>query len=242
MTLPYEPYSFAATDVAPHVVYEQLYIEDSPPVQQIMIPPMLMHDEPSPNSQSSFQELSFSNDIAYMNSYPHSNHGYRADDYLNSLSAVEWNYVSDADVYVTTPEMSTYGPRDMGYAPETLYIASHHPHMQYPAEPTYTRMFRGRKSKSAAEVLDELRPYACDICQAAFARSHDRDRHKRSHTGETPYRCHGCGTGFKRPDARKRHWERDPICAREDWLRVRHTPEGAKRRARAKTKPKKQAD
>lgn len=46
-----------------------------------------------------------------------------------------------------------------------------------------------------------------------------------------------------RPDARKRHWERDPVCAQEDWLRVRHTPEGAKRRARAKSKTtKKQSD
>jgi hypothetical protein len=39
-----------------------------------------------------------------------------------------------------------------------------------------------------------------------------------------------------RVDARKRHWERHPFCAEEDWLHVRYTPEGEKRRANAKRK------
>ncbi|KAF8523148.1 hypothetical protein BU17DRAFT_86307 [Hysterangium stoloniferum] len=198
----------------------------------------MMHDEPFPNLIRTFHHSPppFTPESGYI-AYPIQNQHSVYDDL--ALTPVLWD--------VDGPHVHAFPPSDLGYAPEAFSALHHrnhahvqrHHHPSYSPEQTYTRMFRGRKSKSAAEVLDELRPYACDICQAAFARSHDRDRHKRSHTGETPYRCHGCGTGFKRPDARKRHWERDPICAQEDWLRVRHTPEGAKRRARAKTKPSK---
>jgi len=156
-----------------------------------------------------------------------------ADD-MDTLAPVIWESQQEHDAFLNASLLPNYPQDDLAFSP-TAFSPGHH--ISYSSTSSYTRMFRGRKSKAASEAMDELRPYACDICQAAFARSHDRDRHKRSHTGETPYRCHGCNTGFKRPDARKRHWERDPACAHEDWLRVRHTPEGAKRRARAKAKP-----
>jgi len=241
MTFPFNNYA----DTMGVQQFESFYEDGSQVTELDMSTVHIMHDEPSPNLMRSFQPPPpFTPESGFI-TYPIQNQHSVYDDL--ALSPVLWECPAEQESYLDGSLVHAFPPSDLGYAPEAFNAIHHrnHPHVQrhhhpsYAAEHTYTRMFRGRKSKSAAEVLDELRPYACDICQAAFARSHDRDRHKRSHTGETPYRCHGCGTGFKRPDARKRHWERDPICAQEDWLRVRHTPEGAKRRARAKTKPSK---
>ncbi|GJJ08758.1 hypothetical protein Clacol_002977 [Clathrus columnatus] len=233
------------------------YYEETKPVIHLeldMSTVQLVPDEPSPNLMQALQPpRPFASEQSFLPNFPSQNTLQLFED-CRPGSPNLWDCHFEQESFITLPTIHPFpspASLDMGYSPETFSSSSplHLPihslshHSSFSSEHTYTRMFRGRKSKSAAEVLDELRPYACDICQAAFARSHDRDRHKRSHTGETPYRCHGCGMGFKRPDARKRHWERDPVCAQEDWLRVRHTPEGAKRRARAKSKTsKKQSD
>ncbi|KAF8508119.1 hypothetical protein JB92DRAFT_2955038 [Gautieria morchelliformis] len=95
-------------------------------------------------------------------------------DEFNGLSPAMWDAPSEQEHFFNGSLVHSFPPPDFGFAPETFSPGLNIP---YPAnDNSYARMFRGRKSKSASEVLDELRPYACDICQAAFARSHDRDR------------------------------------------------------------------
>ncbi|KAF8581377.1 hypothetical protein K439DRAFT_225551 [Ramaria rubella] len=228
MSFPYSSYTELASPFG-------AYYDDVPTLADAELEgTQLIHDNAASHMLRSYPPMrSYSADQSLYSSCPPANQHCMFDE-LSTMSPVIWDSPSEQDAYLNGSLIHGFAPSDLAFSPEA-FSTGHH--VSYNPDNSYTRMFRGRKSKSASEVLDELRPYACDICQAAFARSHDRDRHKRSHTGETPYRCHGCGTGFKRPDARKRHWERDPVCAQEDWLRVRHTPEGAKRRARAKTKP-----
>ncbi|KAI8802666.1 hypothetical protein BJ742DRAFT_683894 [Cladochytrium replicatum] len=53
------------------------------------------------------------------------------------------------------------------------------------------------------------RAYQCNMCEAAFRRSHDLKRHHRSlHTQVKPFGCDLCDKRFSRMDALKRHTRR----------------------------------
>ena len=47
--------------------------------------------------------------------------------------------------------------------------------------------------------------FPCELCPAWFARSDNRDRHRRAHGGEQPHRCERCTSRFTSRDSLKRH-------------------------------------
>jgi len=47
------------------------------------------------------------------------------------------------------------------------------------------------------------KPYTCEVCSAAFRRTHHLKDHMRKHTGEKPYACAMCSSAF----SRKQHLE-----------------------------------
>ncbi|KAI8869842.1 hypothetical protein GQ42DRAFT_109085, partial [Ramicandelaber brevisporus] len=49
------------------------------------------------------------------------------------------------------------------------------------------------------------KPFKCAICDQAFTRNCDLDRHVRSHLGQKPHPCPFCGKKFSRADVLKRH-------------------------------------
>lgn len=120
-------------------------------------------DEPSPNLMQALQPpRPFTADLPFLPNFSSSNSLQLFEDY-SPTSPIHWDCPntdhndSFADIH------SIHGPfasSDSGYSPETFLSSSplHHPnhllrhHASFPSEHTYTRMFRGRKSKSAAEV------------------------------------------------------------------------------------------
>ena len=58
------------------------------------------------------------------------------------------------------------------------------------------------------QVHNSIRPYACNYCDAKFARVSHLNRHIRTHTGERPFACERCGKSFARQDKLKLHMDR----------------------------------
>jgi len=52
------------------------------------------------------------------------------------------------------------------------------------------------------------KPFACEFCDARFARASHLCRHRRTHTGEKPFECKRCGKQFSRQDKLKTHNDR----------------------------------
>ena len=51
----------------------------------------------------------------------------------------------------------------------------------------------------------DLKPFVCDVCKMAFARSGDLDKHKIVHTEENPYLCEICKKKFSQISNFVRH-------------------------------------
>ncbi|KAG8936282.1 hypothetical protein FRC02_003218 [Tulasnella sp. 418] len=69
--------------------------------------------------------------------------------------------------------------------------------------PTTSPKYSYGRSASGAAPLEKN--FICKICNAAFARNHDLNRHHKVHDPVKQYRCNGCDRSFTRKDALKRH-------------------------------------
>lgn len=55
------------------------------------------------------------------------------------------------------------------------------------------------------------KPFACKVCDRAFARSDKLAIHMRTHTGEKPYKCNNCGRAFAQSNDLTTHRKRN-VC------------------------------
>lgn len=51
----------------------------------------------------------------------------------------------------------------------------------------------------------DARPFVCPICDKAFLRIHDQERHMLIHAGSKQHVCINCKSSFTRADALTRH-------------------------------------
>lgn len=141
--------SFAFNAYPADLAAQNPYYEDIPQLTEFKLeigPEQLLHDEPSPNLMRSFQQPRlYSAEPTFVPPYSLPNQPCVADEY----PGVMWGYVSEQELY-PPQDLHAFSPLDLGFTPETFSVGGQPAH--YSNDHTYTRMFRGRKSKSAAEV------------------------------------------------------------------------------------------
>lgn len=161
------PYSFPE-QAAPQSF--NAYYEETKPVIHLeldMAAVQHVQDEPSPNLMQAFQPpRPFTAEQSFLPSFPSSNSLQLFDDY-GSASPILWDCHPDQDSFNGNMHSSvhSFASSDLAYSPidHCNFLSSSSPlhqsnhslrhHASFPSsENTYTRMFRGRKSKSAAEV------------------------------------------------------------------------------------------
>ena len=54
-------------------------------------------------------------------------------------------------------------------------------------------------------VVHTQKKYTCDLCGWKFGQLRDKERHRRTHTGEKPFKCDICNKAFARTDNLKLH-------------------------------------
>lgn len=120
------------------------YYEENPAMGEIDLSgPQLIHDNSPPHLLRPFPPLrSYAAEQSPI-PCPLPNERCMFDEF--NAPSVIWDSPSEQETFFN----GAYIPNDFGYTPET-YSPGHH--VSYPTEHSYTRMFRGRKSKSAAEV------------------------------------------------------------------------------------------
>ncbi|KAJ3080866.1 hypothetical protein HDU99_007215 [Rhizoclosmatium hyalinum] len=77
-------------------------------------------------------------------------------------------------------------------------------HCPYPnCNKTFPRQYN---LKSHMFCHSGLRPHTCNLCEAAFARKHDLQRHVRTlHATDRPFKCGNCSLSFMQVEQLKRH-------------------------------------
>lgn len=148
MNYPYSGYS----ELAP--VFP--YYADSPALSDPDVSgPQLMHDESTPHLLRPYPALrSYSTEQSHI-PCPFPNEQYMFEDF-NGMPSVMWDSSAEPETYFNGTLVHTFPPSDYGFPPET-YTPGHH--VSYTPDHSYTRMFRGRKSKSASEVGHHLHCY-----------------------------------------------------------------------------------
>ena len=68
----------------------------------------------------------------------------------------------------------------------------------------FDNMDGSKKLKSRRKHIGK-KPFKCDVCVKAFARSSDLARHKRTHTGEKPFKCDVCDKAFSQSSSLHGH-------------------------------------
>jgi hypothetical protein len=141
MSFPYSGYTELAQGYT--------YYDDSPAMTEVELStPQLIPDNPSPHHLKPFPPLRTYTTDQGLTPYSLPAEHYMYED-LNGMPSVMWVSPSDQGTIYNGALVHSYPPSDFAYAPET-FSPGHH--VTYTAENTYTRMFRGRKSKSASEV------------------------------------------------------------------------------------------
>ena len=141
MSFPYSSY----TELAPGFAY----YEESPAAGEANLSgPQLIHDTSPPHLLRAFPPLrSYPTDQSPL-PCPLPNEHYVFEE-LSGLPSVMWDSPAEQDTFFNGTLVHSFTPSDFGYNPEN-YSPGHH--VPYTTDHSYTRMFRGRKSKSAAEV------------------------------------------------------------------------------------------
>lgn len=141
MNFPYTGYS---TELAQGYTY----CEDSPAITDDELSySQLMHDNSSPHLLKPYSSLrTYSTDQSLLPySLPAEQCVYED---LNGVPTVMWVTPSEQANIYNGPILHSFNPSDFVYTPDAFSPG----HVTYTPENTYTRMFRGRKSKSASEV------------------------------------------------------------------------------------------